>query len=185
MNLNHMKTRHSTVSSGTRSRSSTEGSTAHEEIIDWLKDAYAMERAMETSLQKHSSNDELSATVRSRASQHLEETRRHAELVRTALEGLGEDVSTLKTGMGIMTEATKGLATAFARDERIKDILNAYSMEHFEIACYLALIAGAQQAGLSQVAEVCQGILADEERMAHALRASLPEEVSMYLATAE
>jgi ferritin-like metal-binding protein YciE len=178
-----MKTRYSTAESATRPRTSAEGSSAHEEIIDWLKDAYAMERAMETSLQKHATNDDLSAGVRSRASQHLEETRRHAEQVRTALEGLGEDISALKTGLGIMTEATKGIATAFARDERIKDILNAYSMEHFEIACYLALIAASEQAGLSQVAEICRGILADEERMAHSLRGSLPEEVSMYLAT--
>jgi ferritin-like metal-binding protein YciE len=179
-----MKTRYSSAEAGTRPRISTEGCNVHEEIIDWLKDAYAMERSMETSLQKHTKNDDLSPEVRSRASQHLEETRRHAEQIRTALEGLGADVSALKTSIGIMTEGTKGLLTAFARDERIKDILNAYSMEHFEIACYLALIAATEQAGLLQVAEICRGILADEERMAHSLRGSLPEEVSQYLATA-
>jgi len=179
-----MKTRHSSVEAAIRPPIAEEGSNAHEEIIDWLKDAYGMERAMETSLQKHASNADLSPKVRNRANTHLQETRRHAEDVRTILEGLGEDVSVLKTSMGIFAEASKGIASAFARDERIKDLLNAYSMEHFEIACYLALITAAEKAGLTQIVEVCRSILVDEERMAQSLKDSLPDEVSMYLMTA-
>src|SRR3954469_10718455 len=108
-----MKTRHSSVEAAIRPPIAEEGSNAHEEIIDWLKDAYGMERAMETSLQKHASNADLSPKVRNRANTHLQETRRHAEDVRTILEGLGEDVSVLKTSMGIFAEASKGIASAF------------------------------------------------------------------------
>jgi ferritin-like metal-binding protein YciE len=176
-----MKTRYTAPEAATRPLTTTAGSNAHEEIIDWLKDAYGMERGLEQSLQKQASNTDLSPQVRNRANTHLAETKRHAEDIRTALEGLGEDVSTLKTGIGMITEVTKGLATAFARDERIKDLLNAYAMEHFEIACYLALIQAAENTGLTQVAEICRGILVDEERMANSLRTSLPDEVSMYL----
>jgi ferritin-like metal-binding protein YciE len=180
-----MKTRHLSTAATAQSRMTVPTSpNAHEEIIEWLKDAYAMERGLETSLQKQASNTELSPTIRNRADTHLKETRRHAEEISTALEGLGADVSAIKTGIGMATEATKGLASAFARDERIKDLLNAYSMEHFEIACYVALITAAENAGLNQVAEICRGILVDEERMAQTLRHSLPDEVSMYLMTA-
>jgi ferritin-like metal-binding protein YciE len=179
-----MKTRHSSIEAAIRPPIAAEGSNAHEEIIEWLKDAYGMERGLEASLQKQATNADLSPKVRNRASTHLQETRRHAEDIRTLLEGLGQDVSILKTSIGIVTEATKGIASAFARDERIKDLLNAYAMEHFEIACYLALITAAEKTGLMQIVEVCRGILVDEERMAQSLKDSLPEEVSMYLMTA-
>src|SRR5215218_2172672 len=92
-----------------------------DELIDWLRDAYAMERGLETTLQKQAENEELSPAVRRGAAKHLEETRRLAEEVRTVLQALGTDSSALKTGIGRMAEMTKGLGTAFARDERIKD----------------------------------------------------------------
>jgi ferritin-like metal-binding protein YciE len=179
-----MKARHSSTEAAIRPPIAAEGSNAHEQIIEWLKDAYGMERGLETSLQKQATNADLSPKVRNRASTHLQETRRHAEEIRTLLEGLGQDVSLLKTGVGLLAEASKGILTAFARDERIKDLLNAYAMEHFEIACYLALITAAEKAGFTQVIEVCRNILVDEERMAQSLKESLPDEVSMYLMTA-
>jgi ferritin-like metal-binding protein YciE len=136
---------------------------------------------MEASLKKHSENEDLSAAARQLASAHLEETRRHASEVEMALKSLNADTSSLKTGIGVMGQMAKGLTTSFARDERIKDLLDAYSMEHFEIACYLALAKAAILAGLPEVAETCQRIIADEERMAGSLKASLPMEVSNYL----
>lgn len=154
---------------------------AREEIIDWLRDAYAMERGLETTLQKQANNEDLMPQVRQRAATHLDETRRHAEAVQAVLQSLGTDTSSIKTGLGLMAEMTKGLGTKFARDERIKDLLTAYSMEHFEIACYIALAAAARAAGLPQVVDVCERIIPDEERMARTLQESLPTEVRTYL----
>jgi len=166
----------------TRSRTSQNASDEmRDEIIDWLRDAYAMERGLEAALQKQSQKDELSPSVRQRAAAHLEETRRHAEEVKAALESLGTDTSKLKTGVGVTLQGMKGMASKFASDERIKDLLDSYSMEHFEIACYLALASGAEAAGLNEVAEMCRRIIPDEERMAQALRQALPQEVHSYL----
>ncbi len=63
----------------------------------------------------------------------------------------------LKTGVAWMTQFTKEMTSALARDERIKDLLDACAMEHFEIACYLALAAAAEKADLPMVAETCRG----------------------------
>ena len=155
------------------------------EISNWLRDAYAMERGLERALQKQANNGDLSSDVRDRAATHLEETRRHAEEIKVALQSLGTDTSSMKTGIGLAVEASKGMATKFARDEEIKDLLDAYAMEHFEIACYTALIAAAERAGLAEIAETCRRILRDEERMAQRLKQSLPDEVAAYLFTAE
>ena len=149
--------------------------------MDWLRDAYAMERSLEASLEKQAKNEDLSSSLRETAATHLDETRRHAEEVRTVLQTLGTDTSSLKTSMGVMTQATKGMFTAFARDERVKDLLDACAMEHFEIACYIALAAAAERAGLAEVVQTCRRIIPDEERMARTLEEALPREVTNYL----
>jgi ferritin-like metal-binding protein YciE len=177
-----MQKRHTTARQTSSSRTTTdEKAEMREQIVDWLRDAYAMERGLETALEKQKNNEDLSRPVRDRAATHLEETRRHAEDVRAALQSLDADTSGLKTGTGVAIQATKGMATKFARDEQVKDLLDAYAMEHFEIACYTALAAAAQQAGLSQVAETCHRIIQDEERMASTLKKALPSEVVSYL----
>jgi ferritin-like metal-binding protein YciE len=89
--------------------------------------------------------------------------------------------SALKTGLGVMAQTAKGFGPMFARDDRIKDMLDAYSMEHFEIACYTALAAAAEHADLTRVAEMCRKFIPDEQRMAEALLGPLPTEVSAYL----
>ncbi|HEX8310417.1 MAG TPA: ferritin-like domain-containing protein [Chthoniobacteraceae bacterium] len=154
---------------------------AKDELIDWLRDAYAMERGLEITLQKQAANAELNSTIREQARLHLEETKRHAEAVHACLEQLGADTSALKTGLAKMLEIGKGLGTTFASDERVKDLLAAYASEHFEIACYKALRAGALEIGHPEIAAVCDSILPDEERMAGWLDANLSNVVSGYL----
>lgn len=154
---------------------------AKEEIIDWLRDAYAMERGLESTLKKQANNNDLEPMVRDRAAVHLEETRRHGDLVKACLEELGADTSAVKTGLGVVAEVTKGLGTSLARDEKVKDLLTAYSMEHFEIACYRALETAAEGAGFPRIAQVCGDIIEDEERMAESLAEALPVVVSSYL----
>lgn len=156
-----------------------------DELIDWLRDAYSMERGLEITLSKQAENDELNPAMREQARQHLEETRRHADGVKGCLEFLGTDVSKLKTGLAQMMELAKGVGTAFARDERVKDLLAAYASEHFEIACYKALRASAIAANEPEIARVCDMIIPDEERMARWLDANLPTVVTSYLQDAQ
>jgi ferritin-like metal-binding protein YciE len=154
---------------------------ARDEVIDWLRDAYAMERGLEVTLKKISESEAHPAECRSACAMHLEETRQHAQTVEWLLKSLGTDTSTVKTGVGMMTETMKGLGTAMSHDEVVKDLLASYSMEHFEIACYTALAAAAEVAGLSEVAEACDEIIADEENMAEMISQSLPRIVQQYL----
>jgi len=182
-----MKTRHNSKTSA-RSATSTRNARSeniHEEIIEWLRDAYAMERGLEGALEKQSKNEDLLPEVRALATNHLEETRNHAELVKAALQALGSETSLLKTSAGIIMQTTKGIGTIFASDERIKDLLDSYSMEHFEIACYTALSAAAKRAGLDEIVQMCKKILHDEQRMAQAIIKSVPSEISAYLFEAQ
>jgi ferritin-like metal-binding protein YciE len=155
--------------------------TPRETLIDWLRDAYAMERGLENTLEKHAENEEFHPALRAQAAMHLIETRRHAADVQSCLESLGSDTSTLKVAIAKVTETIKGLGTALASDERVKDILAAYATEHFEIACYRALRAGAAHLGETGIVAMCDRILPDEEKMASWLEENLPDVVTSYL----
>ena len=156
--------------------------TTRDELIDWLRDAYAMERGLEITLGKQAESEDLSPTLRQQARVHLAETRSHAEAVKACLEKLGSDTSTIKTGMAKTMEIVKGMGTNFARDERVKDLLAAYASEHFEIACYRALHTAATVAGEPAIVAVCESIIPDEENMAEWLDMNLPTVVREYLA---
>lgn len=152
-----------------------------EELIDWLRDAYAMEKAMETALKKQVNNQKLPLAARELASIHYTETEGHAEAVHACLHELGADVSTLKTALAQGVEVAKGFGTMFAKDEHIKDILAAYASEHFEIACYTALITAARELGIPQIVKTCEAILKEEVNMAETLEANLPGLIKSYL----
>jgi len=154
---------------------------AREEVVNWLRDAYAMERGLEVTLKKISDSDKHPVEARHAAARHLEETRHHAQTVETLLHSLGSDTSSVKTGLGITTETLKGFTTAMSQDEPIKDAIASYAMEHFEIACYRSLALAAETAGLPEVSTACSQIIMDEEQMAETIQSMLPELVHQYL----
>jgi ferritin-like metal-binding protein YciE len=156
-------------------------STKREELIDWLRDAYAMERGLETTLGKQVQNEDMPELLREQARVHLEETKAHAEAVKACLQQLGTDTSALKTGVAQAMEMAKGFGTNFARDERVKDLLMAVASEHFEIACYRALRVGAELAGEPGIVAVCDRIIPDDQRMAYWLAEYRPMVVGGYL----
>jgi ferritin-like metal-binding protein YciE len=68
----------------------------------------------------------------------------------------------------------ESLATAPFRDELVKNTLMDYASEHFEIACYTALVAAARSAGRDDIARVCSAILEEERSMARWLDGQIP-----------
>lgn len=146
----------------------------HETIINWLKDAHAMEQNLVQVLENHAKDAKDHPQMQSKIQQHLEQTRRHAELVEGCLKRLGSSPSTMKSGMANIMGAFQGASTGVAKDELVKNALADYASEHFEIASYKSLITGAQAVGDMETARVCEQILRDEEDMAHWLEQQIP-----------
>jgi ferritin-like metal-binding protein YciE len=155
--------------------------TPREEIIDWLNDAYAMERSLEVTLKKQGENDDTHRAIRERARIHLQETTTHAERVGQCLEMLGSSASTVKSAGGQMMEMAKGMTTMFARDERVKDYLASYGAEYFEVACYKALIAGATATGEEEIVPLLTKNLNEDLAMARWLDDNVGAVVRDYL----
>jgi ferritin-like metal-binding protein YciE len=150
-------------------------------MLAWLNDAHAMENALIPILENHAGDAENHPDVRARIERHVEETRRHAELVKGCIERLGEEPSAAKTTLGGMVGAMQSVATGPFQDELVKNALSDYAVEHFEIAAYRALIAGARATGDEETARTCEQILRDEEDMARFLGDSLPATVQSTL----
>lgn len=89
----------------------------------------------------------------------------------------------MKTAMGAVSGFFQGRSTGASPDELVKNALADYASEHLEIASYRALIVAARALGEQQTAQVCEGILRDEEEMARWLEQNLPTVVQEYLGT--
>ena len=149
-------------------------------LIAWLNDAYGLERAIAQLLQRQAQSTD-DQEVRGRLRWHLEETDRHAEMVKRCIEQLNGTVSTAKSAVGAAAGFLQGLMGWMPDDALVKNLLADYAAEQFEIASYKALIVAAQTAGEPQIAETCQQILLDEERMAQWIDERLPHVIRSYL----
>lgn len=152
-----------------------------DELIEWLRDAYAMEKAMEIALKKQIDSDDTLQPLREQFETHYIETQQHAAAVESCLKSLGSNTSALKTTFAEAIETMKGIGASFVKDTGVKAMLASYAAEHFEIGCYLALAAGARNLGMPDIAKVCEDILADEKRMAGWLETNVPNAVTSYL----
>jgi ferritin-like metal-binding protein YciE len=152
-----------------------------ETVIHWLNDAHALEHNLIQVLEHRVSDTKGHPQLQAMVQRHLEETRRHAELVQGCIERLGGHTSAIKTGLANITGAVQGRSTGPAPDEMVKNALADYSAEQFEIASYTSLLAAAQMLGDQQTAAVCQQILRDEETMAQFLAQQIPMITQEYL----
>ena len=138
----------------------------NELLTAWLKDAYAMEKALIPVLENHADDANDHPDVRERDLRHAEETKRHADMVEECLAQLGEKPSRAKSAWGQVMGRVQAMGTAPFRDELTKNFISDYGTEQFEIACYKALVAAARATGEDGIASICEEILADEEEMA-------------------
>jgi len=151
-----------------------------EQLRKYLADAHAIEEQAEQFLERASSMTEGTPLAKL-FEEHLEETRKHAELVEQRLEALGGDPSTLKDAlmrMGALNWAeffhghpdTPGKLTAFA-----------YAFEHLEIGGYEQLKRVAERVGDTETVKTAETILGEERAAARKLAAAFDEAAEIAL----
>jgi len=155
--------------------------TAEERLMEWLRDAHAMEEQAETMLTALLKRIENYPEVRAKVEQHLEETRQQAQSLRTCIERRGGDTSTLKDLAGKFVAFGQGMSGMFVGDEIIKGSMASYTFEHMEIAAYKVLIAAAEAVGDQETRTVCERILKEEEATAAWFADNLASLTTKYL----
>jgi ferritin-like metal-binding protein YciE len=143
--------------------------------IAWLNDAYAMEKSIEETLERHAEQASEFPHIRSRIEEHILETRSQATRVKACIERDGASVSSVKSTLGNVVGMAMGLSTAPARDRLVKNALAEFATEHLEIAAYTAIIEAARELRDGQTEQICREIIEEEQRMAEWLMQALPE----------
>jgi ferritin-like metal-binding protein YciE len=152
-----------------------------EHLLAWLRDAHAMEQQAETMLESQIARLKHYPELRKKLEEHLEETRRQAQMVNDCIERLGGGTSAVKDTMGKMMAFGQGLSGLFVDEEVIKGSLASYTFEQMEIASYTILIAAAEACGDTTTAAICTRILKEEQAMANWLSAQTPNLVRAFL----
>ncbi|WP_263263221.1 DUF892 family protein [Pseudomonas sp. RIT-PI-S] len=135
-------------------------------LLDWLKDAHAMERQAEDMLTAQAKRLEHYPDLKQRIEQHIEETRWQQGQVDAAIKRLGGSPSVLKDIGGKAMAFGQAMAGMTMPDEVIKGSMSGYVFENLEIATYTVLITAARAAGDEETAMACEAILKQEEAMA-------------------
>jgi ferritin-like metal-binding protein YciE len=147
----------------------------NENLLDWLRDAHAMEQQAEQMLKAQAARIEHYPKVKARIEEHLQETLGQQRLLVGCIERLGGKPSGMKDVMGKVMAFGQAAGGAFNSDEIIKGAIASYVFENLEIATYTALIAAANTVGDTETARVCEEILPQEQAMAKWVLEHLPE----------
>jgi ferritin-like metal-binding protein YciE len=149
--------------------------TPQENLLDWLRDAHAMEQQAEKMLKAQSERLEHYPALKARIEQHIQETLDQQTLINECLTRLGGSSSTLKDLGGKLMAFGQAVGGSLMSDEVIKGAMAGYVFENMEVATYTVLIAAAQVAGDAQTQEACEKILPQEIAMAEWLLEHLPQ----------
>src|SRR5690349_19179975 len=109
--------------------------------ISWLQDALVMEQTLVKVLEERVAASSDFPAVQRLDQKHLEETRQHAAGIERCLERLGSGPSATKGMMSSLMSAVEKPAKALMKHEIIKNCLQDYGAECFEVASYTSLIA--------------------------------------------
>jgi ferritin-like metal-binding protein YciE len=132
----------------------------------YLADAHAIEEQAIALLERAPKIIGDEGELESVFSDHLAETRDHAELVQERLHALGDDPSTLKDAAMRLGALNWGTFFQGHPDTAGKLTAFAYAFEHLEIGGYEQLRQVAERAGDTDTAQLAERILADERAAA-------------------
>jgi ferritin-like metal-binding protein YciE len=155
-----------------------------ERLIEWLRDAHAMEAQAETMLNKQARRIENYPDLKARIEQHIVETQNQAKLIEGCLRRYDKSYSGFKDMGGKMMAMGQAMGGMMVNDEIVKGAQMGYVFENLEIASYTILIAAAQAVGDTETQQVCERILEEEVAMAEWLRQHLPQLTQAYLTRA-
>ena len=161
-------------------------------LVQYLNEAYGLEKRLETALQAHIAMT-TKASYKKRLKEHLSETKRHGREVKQRIKALGGTAETVSTpGPEPIAEAAQAVlsgaqkAVAFAQgplhalrgtgeqEKQLKNAKTEYTSESEEIATYTAIETLAETLGDKDTQRLARTIRREEERMRAFLEKEIP-----------
>lgn len=135
-------------------------------LVDWLRDAHAMERASVDNLDRLADRFSRHPELAGRFREHWRESLGQVAALEDCLRKLGSDTSTFRD----LASRFVGIAQAYrgvvSRDEPVKDCLAAYAAMHLKIGTYVSLRAAALELAEGEIARMCEAHIERERAMA-------------------
>jgi ferritin-like metal-binding protein YciE len=156
-----------------------------EHLVDWVRDAYAMEKQAESMLKAQASRLDHYPMLRERIEQHLDETLSQQRLLEGCLDRLGSSPSAMKDLTARIAAFGQALGGMTMTDEVVKGAMSGYVFEQIEVAAYTALIEAARAVGDAETLRCCETILPQEVEMGRWLLEHLPGVVNEYLSRSQ
>jgi len=169
-----------------------EQSVGSAKLIQYLNEAYGVEKRLETALQAHFAMT-TKATYKKRLKEHLVETKRHGREVKQRIKQLGGAAETVsvpgpepiaEAAQAVLSGAQKAVALAQGslqalrgtgeQEKLLKNAKTEYASESEEIAAYTAIETLAETLGDKQTQRLARTIRRDEERMRRFLEKEIP-----------
>jgi len=156
--------------------------TAREIFIVGLRNAHAMETQARELMERQSERLDEYPEVKTKLTDHLQETNEQLKRLDQCLEACGEATSALKdTAQSVMANAM-AMTHAMAGDEILKNTFANNAFENFEIAAYKSLLALCGPAGADNARAHLEASLREEEQMAQWVAANVEKVTLAYVA---
>ena len=139
---------------------------ARDLYIAGLKNAHAMENQAHEILERQIERMSDYPELHQRLQQHLGETKQQLKRLEQCLAQIGGGPSTIKDAVLAFGSNLAAMGHAMAGDEVLKNAFANSGLEHYEIAAYKALLALAEEAGLSSNPVLRQSLNEEEEMAA-------------------
>ena len=150
-------------------------------MLDWLRDAHAMERASIDNLQRQVDHLEHYPDIRAKFQQQLELTKIQEDRIDKALEVMGADKSSIKDAITRFAGRAQAMLAGSSADEVVKQATTTLAYEEWEIANFRALAAAAQHEGEASMASMFEQMAEEKEEMADWLADAIPDITRRYL----
>ncbi|MGE5516638.1 MAG: SDR family oxidoreductase [Bacteroidota bacterium] len=151
-------------------------------MLDWLRDAHAMERASIDNLKRQVDHLEHYPDIRAKFQQQLELTQVQEDRIDKALDTMGADKSSIKDAITRFAGQAQALMAGSSADEVVKQATTTLAYEEWEIANFRALAAAAQHEGEVSMASMFEQMAEEKEEMADWLADAIPDITRRYLA---
>lgn len=151
-------------------------------MLDWLRDAHAMERASIDNLKRQVDHLEHYPDIRAKFEQQLELTKVQEDRIDKALADMGADKSSIKDAITRFAGQAQAMLAGSSADEVVKQATTTLAYEEWEIANFRALAAAAQHEGEVSMASMFEQMAEEKEEMADWLADAIPDITRRYLA---
>jgi ferritin-like metal-binding protein YciE len=134
-------------------------------LVDWLRDAHAMERTSVDNLDRLADRFSRHPDIAGRFREHWRDSVSQVVALEACLKKLGSDTSTFKDLASRFVGIAQAYAGAISLDEPVKDCQAAYASMHLKIATYISLRAAAQELAEPEIVQMCEQHLQRERAM--------------------